>query len=68
MPLTAAALTSGIGYALQLAAYRLALKGLFPGRAVRAAIVWTDGPKLMEIPSTLLDDAECRMLQPEAKP
>jgi hypothetical protein len=30
--------------------------------------LWTDGPRLMEIPSTLLDDAECRMLQPEAKP
>jgi ATP-dependent helicase/nuclease subunit A len=29
---------------------------------LRAAIVWTDGPKLMEIPSTLLDAAEGRIL------
>ncbi|MGB6906937.1 MAG: double-strand break repair helicase AddA [Methyloceanibacter sp.] len=50
------------GYVSQLAAYRLALRPLFPGRELRAAIVWTDGPKLMEIPSTLLDDAERRIL------
>jgi hypothetical protein len=35
---------------------------MFPTRALRAAIVWTDGPKLMEIPSTLLDQAEGRIL------
>ena len=52
------------GYVAQLAAYRLALRGLFPNRELRAAIVWTDGPKLMEIPSTLLDDAERRILEP----
>ncbi len=50
------------GYIAQLAAYRLALKALFPGKPLRAAIVWTDGPKLMEIPSTLLDPAEGRIL------
>ena len=50
------------GYVSQLAAYRLALRVLFPDRELRAAIVWTDGPKLMEIPSTLLDAAERRML------
>jgi ATP-dependent helicase/nuclease subunit A len=49
-------------YITQLAAYRLALRAMFPDRALRAAIVWTDGPKLMEIPSTLLDDAERRIL------
>jgi ATP-dependent helicase/nuclease subunit A len=52
-----------LGYITQLAAYRLALRGLFPERSLRAAIVWTDGPKLMEIPSTLLDDAERRILE-----
>ena len=51
------------GYIAQLAAYRSALRLMFPERALRAAIIWTDGPKLMEIPSTLLDLAERRMLQ-----
>jgi ATP-dependent helicase/nuclease subunit A len=50
-------------YVTQLAAYRIALKRLFPGLTLRAALLWTDGPRLMEIPSTLLDAAEDRMLQ-----
>ena len=52
-------------YVAQLAAYRLALRRVFPERALRAAIVWTDGPKLMEIPSNLLDRAE-RLIVEEA--
>ncbi len=48
-------------YLLQLAAYRLALAGLFAGSSVVAAILWTDGPRLMEIPSDLLDGAEQRL-------
>jgi ATP-dependent helicase/nuclease subunit A len=51
------------GYIAQLAAYRAALRLMFPQRTLKAAILWTDGPKLMEIPSTLLDLAERRMLQ-----
>jgi ATP-dependent helicase/nuclease subunit A len=50
-------------YVAQLAAYRAALRLVFPARALRAAIVWTDGPKLMEIPSILLDRAERRILE-----
>jgi ATP-dependent helicase/nuclease subunit A len=49
-------------YIDQLAAYRLALKNLLPGRLLRAALLWTDGPRLMEIPSTSLDAAERRLL------
>jgi ATP-dependent helicase/nuclease subunit A len=49
-------------YIGQLSAYRLALRSLFPRRSLRAALLWTDGPRLMEIPSTLLDGAERRML------
>jgi ATP-dependent helicase/nuclease subunit A len=49
-------------YINQLAAYRLALSRLFPSRAIRAALLWTDGPRLMEIPSTSLDAAECGLL------
>ena len=41
---------------------------LFPGRSLRAALLWTDGPRLMEIPSTLLDDAERRLLQRAGEP
>ena len=55
-------------YIDQLASYRLALKRMFPGRSVRAALLWTDGPNLMEIPSTSLDGAEDRILGPRAKP
>ena len=54
-------------YIAQLAGYRTVLKGLFPGR-VRAALLWTDGPLLMEIPSTSLDDAERRLLQRTIEP
>jgi len=53
-------------YVEQLAAYRLALKNLFPGRALRAALLWTDGPHLMEISSTSLDKAERDMLERRA--
>jgi ATP-dependent helicase/nuclease subunit A len=53
-------------YIDQLAAYRLALSELFPGRSLRAALLWTDGPRLMEIPSTLLDGAMRGMLQRRA--
>jgi ATP-dependent helicase/nuclease subunit A len=52
-------------YINQLAAYRLALGKMFPGKRARAALLWTDGPTLMEIPSTLLDDAERDMLSRE---
>ncbi len=51
-------------YIDQLASYRLALKRLFPGRSLRAALLWTDGAHLMEIPSTSLDRAEERILRP----
>jgi ATP-dependent helicase/nuclease subunit A len=49
-------------YIAQLAGYRAALRGLFPGRPLRAALLWTDGPRLMEIPATSLDEAEQRLL------
>jgi ATP-dependent helicase/nuclease subunit A len=49
-------------YINQLAAYRLALGKMFPGKPARVALLWTDGPRLMEIPSTLLEAAEHDML------
>lgn len=42
-------------YIYQLAAYRLALASIFGDKPVRAAILWTDGPRIMEIPAELLD-------------
>src|SRR5262249_46290439 len=36
-------------YLRQLAAYREALTRIFPGRAIRCALLWTHGPRLMEI-------------------
>ncbi len=49
-------------YIAQLAAYRRRSEGLYPGVPLRAALLWTDGPRLMEIPSTSLDAAEARIL------
>ncbi|HXF52979.1 MAG TPA: 3'-5' exonuclease, partial [Hyphomicrobiaceae bacterium] len=41
-------------YLYQLAAYALAVQQVFRARDVRAAILWTDGPRLMEIPATIM--------------
>jgi len=51
-------------YLLQLAAYRLAIGHIFSQQRVRAAILWTDGPRIMEIPADMLDAAEQRLWQP----
>jgi len=48
-------------YLYQLAAYRLAVGQIFKGKSVRAAILWTDGPRLLEIPARLLDDYASRL-------
>ena len=37
-------------YVLQMAVYAAVLRAVFPGRAVEAALVWTDGPRLMPVP------------------
>jgi ATP-dependent helicase/nuclease subunit A len=41
-------------YLRQMAIYAAVLADVFPGRAIEAALVWTDGPKLMTIPDNLL--------------
>ncbi|MFA7307506.1 MAG: double-strand break repair helicase AddA [Hyphomicrobium sp.] len=48
-------------YLYQLAAYRLALGEIYPGRRVRAALLWTDGPRLMEVPEDVLDGYQSRL-------
>jgi hypothetical protein len=44
-------------YVLQLALYRAVLTALYPGRTVEAALVWTDGPRLMPVPAPLMEAA-----------
>jgi ATP-dependent helicase/nuclease subunit A len=44
-------------YVGQLATYRALLKPLFPLKPIRCALLWTDGPRLMEIPGEALDAA-----------
>ncbi|MBO6519427.1 MAG: double-strand break repair helicase AddA [Rhodospirillales bacterium] len=41
-------------YLKQMATYRAALRQIFPGREVRAFLLWTDGTKCMELPDELL--------------
>ena len=40
-------------YLRQMALYAAVLSDIFPGRRIEAAIVWTDGPKLMPVPENL---------------
>ncbi|HEY2444641.1 MAG TPA: double-strand break repair helicase AddA [Rhizomicrobium sp.] len=42
-------------YLGQMALYRAALAKLYPGRRIDCALVWTEGPRLMALPSALLD-------------
>ncbi len=44
-------------YVLQLAVYAAILRDLYPDRAVEAALVWTDGPRLMAVPRAMMDAA-----------
>jgi len=41
-------------YLYQLAAYVLALGEIYPGKQIRAALLWTDGARLMEVPTTVI--------------
>jgi ATP-dependent helicase/nuclease subunit A len=53
-------------YVTQLALYRAVLARVFPGKPVRAALLFTDEPKLMELPATAMDAALTK-LSPGAK-
>ncbi len=48
-------------YAAQLALYRAVLARLYPGRTVVASLIWTEGPRVMEVPSAMLDEAFQRL-------
>jgi ATP-dependent helicase/nuclease subunit A len=51
-------------YRQQLALYRALLQRLYPGKAVRAALVWTETPEIMEIPAAVLDDEMTNIISP----
>ncbi|WP_421788459.1 UvrD-helicase domain-containing protein [Hyphobacterium sp.] len=44
-------------YLAQMAAYQAVLQAIHPDRKVRCALVWTDGPRLMELADDVLADA-----------
>jgi len=44
-------------YVRQLALYRAVLQKLYPDRSVRAALIWTEVPDLMELSAGVLDGA-----------
>jgi ATP-dependent helicase/nuclease subunit A len=49
------ALATHAPYVAQLALYRAVIGRIYPEKTVRAALVWTDVPELMEIPAAALD-------------
>jgi ATP-dependent helicase/nuclease subunit A len=48
-------------YLFQLAAYRLALAEIYPGRPLKAALLWTAVPRIMQLPGELLDEYAGRL-------
>ena len=54
-PAPAAVADVPVPYLRQMAVYRALLSRIWPGRPVEAALLWTDGPRLMALPTGLLD-------------
>jgi ATP-dependent helicase/nuclease subunit A len=48
-------------YVTQLALYRAVLRQIYPNHAIRAALLWTERPLLMELPAMVLDAALARL-------
>ncbi|MEK0082046.1 double-strand break repair helicase AddA [Benzoatithermus flavus] len=44
-----------VAYLRQLAAYRALLRSIYPGRTIKAALLWTEVPRLDLLPLSLLD-------------
>jgi ATP-dependent helicase/nuclease subunit A len=53
-PSPAAIAAADPAYLRQMAIYWAVLAEVFPGRRIEAALVWTDGPKLMPVPENLI--------------
>ena len=49
-------------YVTQLALYRAVLQRLYPGKTVRAALLFTEGPRLIELPAADMDAAIGKVL------
>ena len=47
-------------YIAQMAAYRALAQDIYPKKEVRCALLWTDAPRLMELPAGLLDAFDLR--------
>jgi ATP-dependent helicase/nuclease subunit A len=50
-------------YVAQLALYRALLGPLYPGRGVRAALLFTEAPRLIALPDAVMDDALARLVR-----
>jgi len=44
-------------YLVQMAAYRVVLQGLYPDRPVRCALLYTDGPRLIELDGQIMSES-----------
>jgi len=51
-------------YLIQMAVYVAVLEEIFPGRRVEAALVWTDGPRLMPVPENIVAATLARLSAP----
>ena len=49
-------------YVAQLALYRAVLASLYPAKIIRAALIFTAGPRVMEVTGTAMDEALARLL------
>jgi ATP-dependent helicase/nuclease subunit A len=49
-------------YVAQVALYRAVLMRLYPDKSVRAALLFTTGPRLVEVPESAMDAALARVL------
>ena len=56
-PAPAAAENAPEAYVLQMALYRQVMRQIFPNKAVRCALLWTETPHLLELPHAQLDAA-----------
>jgi len=48
-------------YLFQLAAYRRALAEIYPEHSVQAALLWTEAPRIMQVPDEVLDTYASRL-------
>ena len=49
-------------YLAQMAAYRAVIRQIYPGREIRAVLVWTDGPRAVMLDSAALDPFETYLI------